>query len=146
MKPEPDIVTSWLTPVCAGENPVSDRVAKIVKSRALLTVPPGVMIVILPVVAPTGTVAKMTVVLLTVKDAAFPLKDTAVAPVKFIPVSSTSFPTRPLSGVKLLRIGAGITVKFVELLTVPSGVVIAILPVVAPTGTVTVILVELTTV
>ena len=65
------------------------------------------------------------------------------APVKPVPVSVTDVPTGPLAGVKLVRIGAeAVTVKFVALVAVPLGVVTAIVPVVAPVGTATVICVS----
>ena len=70
-----------------------------------------------------------------------PLKVTAVAPVKFIPVIVTELPTAPLAGEKLVIVGGGeMTVKFVLLVAVAApGAVIAIGPVVAPGGTVAVI-------
>ena len=69
-----------------------------------------------------------------------PLKVTAVAPVKLVPVTVTDVPTTPLVGVKLVI--AGVTVKFAALFAVPAGVVTAIRPVVAPVGTATVICVS----
>ena len=48
-------------------------------------------------------------------------------------------PAGPVVGVKLETTGMTCTVKFVELLTVPPGVVTEIAPVVAPTGTAAVI-------
>ena len=61
-----------------------------------------------PLVAPAGTVAVICVSLTTVKlVAAVPLKLTAVAPVKPVPVMATVAPTAPLSGLMLLRVGCG---------------------------------------
>jgi len=71
-----------------------------------------------------------------VKLAVLPLKVTAVAPVKPVPLIVTLVPTRPLMGVKLVMAGGGITVKLFALVVVPPGVVTLIGPVVAPTGTV----------
>ena len=71
---------------------------------------------------------------------------TAVAPVKFVPVSVTIVPMGPDEGVKLVIVGAGITVNELVLVAVPPGVVTAITPVVAPVGTVAVMLVADTTV
>ena len=71
---------------------------------------------------------------------------TAVAPVKFVPVSVTIVPMGPDEGVKLVIVGAGITVNELALVAVPPGVVTAITPVVAPVGTVAVMLVAETTV
>ena len=73
---------------------------------------------------------------ITLKLAALPLKRTALAPVKFMPVIVTPAPTGPLVGVKLVIVGAGMTVKLVALLAVPPGVVTLKGPVVEPAGTV----------
>lgn len=52
-------------------------------------------------------------------------------------------PTAPLLGVRLVLLGADVTVKLTPLLATPPGAVTTTLPVVAPAGTVTVILPEL---
>ena len=65
-----------------------------------------------------------------------PLNVTAVAPVKFVPLIVTLVPTGPLVGVKLVIVGAGITVKLFVLVAVPPDVVTLSGPVVAPGGTV----------
>ena len=70
------------------------------------------------------------------KVALVPLKATAVAPVKFVPLIVTLVPTGPLVGVKLVTVGAGTTVKLLALVAVPPGVVTLTGPVVAPAGTV----------
>ena len=70
------------------------------------------------------------------KLAALPLKRTALAPVKFVPVIVTPVATGPLVGVKLAIVGAGITVNLVALVAVPPGAVTLTGPVVAPVGTV----------
>ena len=71
------------------------------------------------------------------KVAAVPLKATAVAPVKFVPLIVTLVPTGPLAGVKLVIVGAvDDTVKLVALVAAPPGVVTLSGPVVAPVGTV----------
>ena len=73
----------------------------------------------------------------TVKVAALPLNATALAPVKFVPLIVTLVPTGPLAGAKLVIVGAlALTVKLVELVAVPPGVVTLTGPVVAPAGTV----------
>jgi len=79
-------------------------------------------------------------------EAAFPLKATAVAPVKLLPVIVTEAPTGPLRGLKLEIAGAAMTVKFVVEVAVPPGVVTATAPVVLPPATVAVIWVALFTV
>ena len=79
------------------------------------------------------------------KSAFTPLNCTVAAPAKLNPIIVTVVPTGPLVGEKLLIIGAPTTVKLLELVAVPKGVVTLIGPVVAPAGTVAVILVlELT--
>jgi hypothetical protein len=87
------------------------------KSVVLVAVPPGVVTVILPSVAPVGTVAVIWVDEFTVNTvAATPLNLTAVAPVKFVPAITTEVPTGPEVGVKLVIVGtAAPTVKLVAL-------------------------------
>ena len=66
-----------------------------------------------------------------------PLNETAVAPVKFVPLIVTLVPTGPLVGVKLVIVGGlAVTVKGLALVAVPPGVVTLTGPVVAPVGTV----------
>ena len=66
-----------------------------------------------------------------------PLNATAVAPVKFVPLTVTLVPIGPLAGVKLVIVGAlADTVKVLALVAVPPGVVTLSVPVVAPAGTV----------
>jgi hypothetical protein len=110
-----------------------------VKLLALVAVPPAVVTLMVPVVAPVGTVALICVAELTVNDAVVPLNFTAVAPLKFAPVIVTLIPTAPLVGEKLVIDGAGMTVKLLALVPVPPAVVTLIVPVVAPDGTVAVI-------
>ena len=118
-----------------------------VKSVALVAVPPGVVTVILPVVAPDGTVAVTDVAVLVVNVAVTPLNLTAVTPVRFVPVIVTLVPTGPLVGVNDVIVGPATTVKLVALFAGPPPVVVTCSgPVVAPVGTVAVICVaELTT-
>jgi hypothetical protein len=110
----------------------------------LVAVPAGVTTVILPVVAPDGTVAVIFVDELTMNVADTPPNLTAVAPVKFVPLIVTDVPTGPLFGEKDVIVGAPppVTLKFVELESVPAGVVTEILPLLAPAGTVAVIFVS----
>src|SRR5437899_8492185 len=113
-----------------------------VKLLELFPVPPAVVTLIVPVVAPVGTVAVICVSEFTVKDEALvPLNVTEVAPVKFAPVIVTLVPTAPLVGEKLVILGTGVppvTVKLPELVAMPPSVVMLIVPVVAPVGTVAV--------
>jgi hypothetical protein len=114
-----------------------------VKLLPLVAVPPGVLTLMGPDVAPLGTVAEIDVAELTEKLALVPLNVTAVAPVKFVPLIVTVVPTGPLVGVKLVIVGAGggppVTVKLLLLVAVPPGAVTLIGPDVAPLGTVAVI-------
>src|SRR5258705_302260 len=110
-----------------------------VKLLALVAVPPEVVTLIGPVVAPPGTVAVIDVDEFTVKFALAPLKGTAVAPVKLAPAIVTLVPTGPLAGEKLVIAGGRMTRKLPLLVAVPPAVVTVIGPVVAPLGTVAVI-------
>jgi hypothetical protein len=102
-------------------------------------VPEAVVTEIGPVVAPLGTVAVILLLLWTVKPAEIPLNFTEVTPVKFDPLIVTDVPATPLVGEKLV-IAAPVKLKVPLLVAVPVGVVTEILPVVAPFGTVAVIL------
>ena len=109
-----------------------------VKLAALVAVPSSVVTVMRPVVAPKGTVAVTVPELLTVNVDTFPPSETAAAPAKFVPVIVTPVPTGPLAGVK--EVMAGVTVKRVVVFKGPlPGVVTVMGPVVAPAGTVVVI-------
>src|SRR2546425_6530638 len=79
-----------------------------VKLLALLAVPPGVVTLSGPVVAPAGTVAVIVVAEPTVKLALVPLNRTAVAPVKLAPLIATLVLTGPLVGVKLVTVGGAV--------------------------------------
>src|SRR6266853_7004762 len=79
-----------------------------VKLPELLAIPPSVVMLIVPVVAPVGTVAVTCVSEFTVKDeASVPLNLTNEAPVKLPPVMTTLVPTGPLVGEKLVMEGEG---------------------------------------
>src|SRR5439155_605543 len=114
-----------------------------VKLLLLVAVPPGVVTLSGPLVAPLGTVAAIEVAEFTVKLLLVPLNVTAVAPVKVVPLIVTLVPTGPLGGVKLVIVGAlAVTVKLLALVAVPPGVVTLSGPLVAPLGTVAAIEVE----
>lgn len=108
-----------------------------VKLPVLVAVPSSVVTVMGPLGAPTGTAVVTVPELLTVKLAGCPLNETAVAPLKFVPVIVTTVPAAPMTGAKELI--PGVTVKRVVVTTGPLGVVIVMGPVVAPGGTVVVI-------
>ena len=74
--------------------------------RAEVAVPEGVITVIGPVDAPTGTVATISVVELTVNVALVPLKATDVGEMKLKPLMMTLVPTAPLPGEKPLIVGS----------------------------------------
>src|SRR2546422_8391148 len=82
------------------------RCTATVKLLALVAVPPEVVTLMGPLVAPLGTVAEIEVAEFTVKLALAPLNVTAVAPVKAVPLIVTVFPTCPLVGEKLVNVGA----------------------------------------
>ena len=136
VKFEPLMVTPVPTGPLAGVKPVIVGGLITVKLPALVAVPPGVVTLIVPVVAPAGTVARIDVAEFTVKLALAPLNATTVALVKLVPLMVTLLPTSPLAGVKLVIVGGLITVKLPVLVAVPPGVVTLILPAVAPDCTV----------
>ena len=117
-----------------------------VNDPELVSVPPGVVTLILPVVAPEGTVAVILLAESTVKVALVPSNFTEVAPVRFEPLIVTEVPTDPLVGENDEIFGTPATVNVSELVSVPPGVVTLIFPVVAPEGTVAVILLDDSTV
>ena len=112
-----------------------------VKFAVLVPVPLGVVTLILPVVAPVGTVAVICVAEFTVNVVALVVLNftelvvkVGAVPLKFVPVIVTDVPTGPYSGVNELIVGA-LTVKFVALVLCPAAVYTWIRPVVAPAGT-----------
>jgi hypothetical protein len=138
----PSIVTVVPLGPLVGENDVivGDPVGVTVKLPVLVAVPPGVVTLIRPVMAPDGTTAVICVGELTVKLVALVfLNFTTVAPVKLVPVMTTDVPTGPEVGTNEVIVGAAgapVTVKSWLLVAVPLGVVTLIRPVVAPLGTV----------
>jgi hypothetical protein len=89
----------------------------------------------------------MRVVLFTVNFAAAPLKLTAVASPKPVPLRTTPPPTRPEAGVNAVSVTVGTTVKLAALLARSPAVASTISwPFTAPEGTVAVIVLSLTTV
>src|SRR6266850_1115281 len=130
------MVTLVPTGPLAGVKPVIVGGLITVKLPALVAVPPGVVTLIVPVVALVGTVARMDVAEMTVKVALTPLKATQVVPVKLVPLMVTLVQAGPLGGVKPVIVGGFITVQLTALVAVPPGVVTLIVPVVALVGTV----------
>lgn len=104
----------------------------------LAAVPCGVVMSIVPVTAPVGTVSVTSVLDFTLNSvAATPPKMTALVWLRLTPVMVTLVPTGPLAGVKLVI--CGVTRKGRLLVSVPLGVTTVRLPVLAPVGTVVVI-------
>ena len=110
----------------------------------LVPVPPGVVTAIGPPVAPVGTVQVIWLYEVTVKTAGVPLKVTAVAPVKALPVIVTVVPVLPELGLKAETVG--ITPNVAGLDPLPAGVATLMVPVSAPEGTVAVMVESETTV
>src|SRR5438552_2339697 len=118
---------------------VGGVVSPTVKLAALLAVPPGVVTLIGPLVAPAGTVVVIAVAEFTATVALVPLNSSAEAPVKLVALLVALVPCRPLCGVELVIGGVLMTVKLAALLAVPSEVVTLIGPLETPAGTVAVI-------
>jgi hypothetical protein len=104
----PVMITEVPTAPLAGLNPVMVGACTTVNVSAEVAVPPGVVILIGPLLVPAATVAFTWFALLTLKlAAAVPLNATAVAPARFMPVMTTEVPIAPLEGVKLAMVGLG---------------------------------------
>ena len=118
----PAVVATKFVPVIVTEVPAGPLVglrpvivgapvaaAGTVNSLTLVHVPPGVAMLIRPVVAPTGTEQVISVVVMVSTTAVTPLNATAVAPAvvsKLVPTMVTPVPTAPVLGVKLVIVGA----------------------------------------
>src|SRR3989441_9139816 len=122
VKFEAAIVRLVPTGALVGEKLVIVGGGMTVKLLALIAVPPDVVTLIGPVVAPLGRVVAIEVDEFTVKLAATPLMVTDVTPVKFVPAIVTLVPTGPLVGEKLVIVGGGMTVKLLALIAVPPDV------------------------
>jgi hypothetical protein len=104
------------------------------KLELLVAIPPGAVTAIGPLVAVAGTCAVILESETTANVADTPLKATAVAPVKYDPLSVTVEPTSPLEGESQPNDGTGSsTVK--PLVAVPPGAVTVTAPLVAAAGT-----------
>jgi hypothetical protein len=104
---------------------------------------PSTVTTTLPVVAPAGTGTTMLVADQLVGDAVVPLNVMVLAPFvapKLVPATVTGVPTPPLAGERLVMPGVGSTANVVPVLGTPS-TVMTTLPVVAPAGTGTTMLV-----
>jgi hypothetical protein len=112
---------------------------------ALSAPPPFVFTLIIPELVPEATVARICVPDTTVTELAnVPWNLTTLSGEKPVPLMVTTLPTGPLAGLKLVIVG--LTLNCFLLIAVPPLVVTEMLSVIAPAGTVAVILVEDTTV
>jgi hypothetical protein len=105
----------------------------------LTDIPPARLILIGPVVLPDGTIAVIWVGVFTTKEADLPLNAIEEIPLKLAPVIMTVVPAAPLIGEKRVMEGVGVTAKTSADVAIPPAVVILILPLVAPVGTMAVI-------
>ena len=112
-----------------------------VKLLELASVPPGVVTLMVPVVAPAGTVVVIVVAELSADGGggAVELDAGGAAEVGAGDRDRRSY--RAACGCEAGQVGGGMTVKLLELASVPLGVVTLMVPVVAPAGTVVVIVV-----
>ena len=105
----------------------------------LVSVPPGRLTVIGPLVAPAGRRAVIEESESTVKEAPVPLTLTAVDPVKPLPRITMDVPAEPLAGMKDASSGGGgvwvVVPSVVVFRVVVSGVVIVAVTVVVPSST-----------
>src|SRR6185312_15779089 len=98
-----------------------------------VAVPPAVVTLRGPLVAPAGTTAVSWLSESTVKLlASVPLKLTRLAPVKPLPVSVTVLPAALLVGVKLVSVGAGGGVPEPTTLTLSSSLLAAVAKAIPP--------------
>jgi hypothetical protein len=140
----PLIVTVVATGPLVGDRLVSVGTAITVYVRALLATPPTDTTT-LPVVAPDGTVTTMLLADQVIGVAAMPLNVTVLVPgvaPKLLPLMVTAAAAGPLDGERLVSVGVGgaDTVNVNALLARPPTVTTT-LPVVAPVGTGTTMLV-----
>jgi hypothetical protein len=138
----PLIVTTVATGPLDGERLVMTGATITVYGSALLARPPTVTTT-LPEVAPAGTGTTMLLADHDVGVAAVPLKVTVLVPLlapKLLPLMVTAVATGPLVGERLVSVGATVTVYVSALLARPLTVTTT-LPVVAPDGTGTTMLV-----
>ena len=131
----PLIVTVVPTAAAEGVKPVTRGSTASVP--ALVAVPPAVVAVIVPELAPAGTVSRSWSAERRVKEAAVPLTFTEVTVPKPVPSTTTGLPAAAIPGLKPVIVGT--TMKFVALVAVPPAVTTESFPIVALAGTVAVI-------
>ena len=140
LKFEPLRMTVAPTAPLPGLKPAIDGVGETLKLDPVVIVIPFTVTDIGPEVAPDGTLVAILDVVEVVTEANVPLNDTMGMVMKFVPVIVTAVPTAPLVGLKPMTVGEDNTVKLVALEMVTPLTVIEILPVVAPAGTLAVML------
>jgi hypothetical protein len=116
-----------------------------IKLLLLVMVTPFTVIMIFPVEAPGGTVTVRLVAEASVTGAVTSLNITTLLAgvlLKLVPLMIIVAPTAPLNGLNPVMVGVGSTVKSEALRTVIPFNVRDIFPLVAPTGTVVVMLLE----
>jgi len=141
-------VNVWLAPLpLLGETETAEGCgvgSDTLKATPLLATPPTVTTT-LPLAAPAGTGATILVALQLVGVAAVPLNVTELAACvlpKLVPVMVTAVPTAAEAGLRLEMLGVGRTVNAEPLLATPPAFTTT-LPLAAPAGTGTAILVAL---
>ena len=144
-KLDPAITIDDPTAPVLGANDVMLGAAVTVNVTPLLATPPAAVTTTLPVVAPVGTVAViLDAPQLVIVVALVPLNFTVPFPCdgpKFDPAITIDDPTAPVLGVSDVMLGAAVTVNVTPLLATPPAAVTTTLPVVAPVGTLAVMLV-----
>jgi hypothetical protein len=141
LKLEPEIVTMAPGAPLAGLKLLIVGEGNTVKLVELVIVMPLVVTEMGPVKAPTGTVVVILVAPEVVTIEGTPLNETIGEALKNVPEIITVAPTAPLSGLNPVIVGVGSTVKSDKLEMVTPLTDNDIFPVVAPGGTVVVILV-----
>src|SRR5579864_8278164 len=143
-KLEPAITMDDPTAPVLGVRLVMPGADVTVNDTPALATPPAAVTTTLPEFAPVGTTAVMLVALQLVMVVAWvPPKVTNPLPCdgpKFDPAITMDDPTAPVLGVRLLMVGAGVTVNVTPLLATPPTVTTTF-PVVAVPGTTAVMLV-----
>jgi hypothetical protein len=140
---EPETTTPEPTGPRAGVRAVMLGGNTTEKTRVLLAVPPELVTMTLPLVAPAGTETRIPVGVQLGIDVAFtPLKLTdPLSPPRLEPAMKTKEPNKPEFGDKSVITGG--TVNNTPLLVTPPAAVTTMLPVLAPLGTVTAMLLSL---
>jgi len=133
-KLDPAIVTVTPVPALVGVNDEMVGEGMNVNPPSVAT-PPGVVTETLPDVPPATTAVIVVAFTTLNEDADVPPKLTAVAPVKLVPEMVTVVPDPAFVGLNDVTAGGGITVKVLETTVTPFTVTL-IGPVVAPTGTI----------